>query len=267
MKVVSMIATILTALTVSVAGQAYEANRIAVSKGTDALSWYCKKNDSHDPPALPSEFSFISEYDGYYLDNKANEDNRVIYLTFDAGYENGNIERILDVLKEHEATGAFFVLGNLVRRNTDLVRRMLDEGHLVCNHTEHHHDMSRVKDENAFRDELNALASTLKECCGVEPAPFYRPPEGRFTKDNLAFAKKCGYKTIFWSFAYADWDNDRQMSPDKALAKVLAHTHNGEVLLLHPTSSTNAAILDELLTAWESEGYRFGTLYELTENG
>ena len=194
MKFVPMIAAILTAFTVSATGQANEAHRIAVSQRTGSLSWYCKNNDSHDPPVLPSEFSFISECDGYYLDSKASDDDRVIYLTFDAGYENGNIERILDVLKKHEAKGAFFVLGNLIRRNTDLVKRMIDEGHLVCNHTEHHHDMSRVTDFEAFRCELNALATTLKECCGVEPAPFYRPPEGKFSQENLVFAKNVGIK-------------------------------------------------------------------------
>lgn len=143
---------------------------------------------------------------------------------------------------------------------------MLDEGHLVCNHTNLHHDMTKVTDPVKFKAELDSLNSIMKEYCGCELAPFYRPPEGRFSERNLKCAAECGYKTIFWSFAYADWDNNKQMSHDKALNKVLSHTHNGEVILLHPTSSTNAAILDELLTEWEKAGYRFGTLYELVEN-
>ncbi len=259
-------AAVLSLLAVSTPGHAEEAISSFHHTETAGYSWYCKNNDSHTPPELPSEFSFMVGNGGYYLDEKATEDDPVLYLTFDAGYENGNIAKILDVLKKHEAKGAFFVLGNLIRRDTALVRRMLDEGHLVCNHTDQHHDMTKITDPAKFKAELDALAAILREYCGCDPAPFYRPPEGRFSERNLKCAADCGYKTIFWSFAYADWDNSRQMSHDKALKKVLSHTHNGEVILLHPTSATNAAILDQLLTEWEKQGYRFGTLYELTEN-
>ncbi len=226
--------------------------------------WYCKNNEEHRPPELPSEFSFIKENDGYYLDLNATEENKVLYLTFDAGYENGNVEKILDVLKQHNAPGAFFILSNLITRNPELVKRMVEEGHLVCNHTSRHHDMSKVKDAEAFKAELASLCTVMQETCGGEIAPFYRPPEGKFSELNLRWAKEMGYKTIFWSYAYADWDNKKQMSEEKALKKLLDHTHNGEVLLLHPTSATNAAILDRYLTALEQDGYTFGTLYQLT---
>ncbi len=231
-----------------------------------AYNWYCKNNSEGRPPELPSEFSFINENGGYYIDTKANDGDKVIYLTFDAGYENGNIAKILDTLKAHGASGAFFVLGNLIRRDTSLVKRMVDEGHLVCNHTNRHCDMTKTASLEKFSAELESLNSIMKECCGCEIAPFYRPPEGRFSERNLKNANELGYKTVFWSFAYADWDNNKQMSPEKAFNKVISHTHNGEVILLHPTSSTNAEILDRLLTEWEAQGYRFGTLYELTEN-
>ena len=125
--------------------------------------------------------------------------------------------------------------------------------------------MSAVTDREAFRCELEAIDQIMRETCGEPLAPFYRPPEGRFTQDNLMWAKEAGYKTIFWSYAYADWDNQKQMNEEKALEKLKQHTHNGEVLLLHPTSATNAAILDRYLTSLENDGYRFGTLYELTE--
>ena len=144
---------------------------------------------------------------------------------------------------------------------------MVEEGHLVCNHTNRHHDMSKVTDPEAFRAELESLNTIMKETCGSELAPFYRPPEGRFSEENLKCAKENGYKTIFWSYAYANWDNKKQMSEEKALNKLLTHTHNGEVLLLHPTSATNAAILDAYLSKLEAEGYSFGTLYELTAEG
>jgi len=231
-----------------------------------AYSWYCKNNNDHTQPELPSEFSFISQYDGYSIDKNAKEDDKVLYLTFDAGYENGNVALILDELKSHGATGAFFILGNLVDQNTDLVVRMKEEGHLVCNHTFSHRDMTRVKGSTTFTAELKRLEDFYLEKTGYTIDKFYRPPKGCFTEDNLKFAKQAGYKTIFWSFAYADWDNTKQPDEDKAFEKVMAHTHNGAVILLHPTSATNAAIMGRLLDEWQKQGYRFGSLYELTGN-
>ncbi len=264
MKLRVLLAVILSVAVMSVPVCAHDSTFSVDAKGIDRYNWYCKNNNSQTPPELPSEFFFIKENGGYYLDERATEERKIIYLTFDAGYENGNIEKILDVLKAHDAPAAFFVLGNLIVRNTALVKRMIDEGHLVCNHTNRHHDMSKITDEKAFCDELESLNTIMKNTCGCELAPFYRPPEGKFSEDNLRWAKENGYQTIFWSYAYADWDNKNQMSEEKALNKLLTHTHNGEVLLLHPTSATNAAILDAYLTKLEADGYTFGTLYELT---
>ncbi len=261
----AIIAAIAAVTTVSFPCHAEKATDVIKHTETLGYNWYCKNNDSGDVPILPSEFSFIEDCEGYYVDKKANESNKVIYLTFDAGYENGNIEKILDVLKSHNAKGAFFVLGNLIKRNTDTVKRMVDEGHLVCNHTNLHHDMTKTTNFEKFKAELDSLNDIMKEYCGCELAPFYRPPEGRFSEKNLRAAVDCGYKTVFWSYAYADWDNNRQPDANKAYSKIISHTHNGEVILLHPTSSTNAEIMDRLLTEWESMGYRFGTLYELCE--
>lgn len=230
-----------------------------------AYNWYCKNNNDHKAPVLPSEFSFIERCGGYFVDKNAKEDDKVIYLTFDAGYENGNVEKILDALKAHNASGAFFVLSNLIKREPDLVKRMKNEGSLVCNHTASHRDMTKIKDPNLFKEELDKLDAMYKELTGKELDKFYRPPEGRFCEANLKLASAIGYKTIFWSFAYADWDNNKQPDPDKAFERIMAHTHNGMVILLHPTSDTNAKIMDRLLTAWEKDGYRFGSLYELTK--
>ena len=226
-------------------------------------NWYCKNREGHVRPSIAPEFSFIKDHGGYWLDERDPEE-KVIYLTFDAGYENGNVEKILDTLKEHQATGAFFVLSNLVTTNTALVKRMKAEGHLVCNHTSKHKNMTKFTDFSSFEAELKALERVYLDATGEKLDPFYRPPEGCFSEENLDFAAQCGYKTVFWSFAYADWDNQKQMPAVKARDKILAHTHNGMVLLLHPTSSTNAEILDGILTEWENQGYRFGTLYELT---
>jgi len=183
-------------------------------------------------------------------------------LTFDAGYENGNIEKILDSLASHNAKGAFFVLGNLIEKNGDLVKRMVDEGHLVCNHTFSHKNMTNSS-QNEYRKELERLEEAYRKLTGKEISKFYRPPEGKFNLNTLKYAKELGYKTVFWSFAYADWDNNKQPSKESAMKKILSNTHNGGIILLHPTSSTNADIMDDLLTTWENLGYRFGTLDEI----
>lgn len=255
-KFISCISIILALLSFFGSSQVY-------ADSTKAYNWYCKKNDKHEIPMLDSEFSFINKYGGYYADLNVGNNDKVIYLTFDAGYENGNIEKILDTLKEHNAHGSFFILENLIVRNPELVLRMKDEGHLVCNHTAKHPDMTKICDKDLFFAQLLRLEKAYFELTGEEMAKIYRPPEGRFSEENLKFAYELGYRTIFWSFAYADWDNNKQMSADCALKKLLDHTHNGEILLLHPTSKTNAEILDSFLTELERDGYRFGHLSEL----
>lgn len=229
-----------------------------------AESWYVPKEKENCHPKLPSGMEYINELGGYYVDTKAEANDKVIYLTFDAGYENGNIEKILDVLKKHEVKGAFFVLKNLIKQNTDLVLRMTNDGHTVCNHTSNHKDMTKICDLEAFKNELCELEDIYREYTGLELSKFYRPPEGKFSKQNLEFANTLGYKTVFWSFAYADWDNNKQPSREYALNKLKNNTHNGMVVLLHPTSATNADIIDEIITYWKNDGYRFGTLDELT---
>lgn len=232
----------------------------ATAGANETLNYYCKRNGEHKTPTLDPKFGFMKDCGGYYA---GRDDDKVIYLTFDAGYENGNIERILDTLKSHGATGAFFVLDNLIRRNTDLVKRMAEEGHLVCNHTAHHKDMTKISEKAMFEKELSELSSFYTEMTGKTMAMYYRPPEGKFSFNNLKWANELGYKTVFWSFAYADWDNNKQPDPERSKKLILDNTHNGMVVLLHPTSKTNADILDSVMTEWESMGYRFGTLDEL----
>ncbi|MBE6714998.1 MAG: delta-lactam-biosynthetic de-N-acetylase [Ruminococcaceae bacterium] len=241
----------------------------AVHNENTAYNWYCKKTDDNSQPLADSLFSFM-ENDSlatYYIDKSHSDfdaDDKVIYLTFDAGYENGNVEKILDTLKEKEAVGAFFVLENLVLRNTDLVRRMEKEGHLVCNHTATHPDMTAKIGKEAFMEELWRLEDVCADS-GITLSNYYRPPEGRFSEQNLRIAADEGYKTVMWSYAYVDWDNNAQPSPEESIKKVLSGTHNGEVILLHPTSATNAQILGDLIDAWRDMGFRFGTLDELTK--
>ena len=229
-----------------------------------AYDWYCPRASDNRQPVCDSRFSFIDKYECYYIDKKASDTDKVLYLTFDAGYENGNVAKIVDALAAHKATGAFFLLDNIIIREPELIRRMAANGNLICNHTVKHHDMASITDPEAFRGELTALETVLAEQTGLTMDKFYRPPQGRFSELNLKHAQEMGYKTVLWSFAYADWDNGKQPSPEEAVKKILKNTHNGAVILLHPTSATNAAIMDRLLTEWEAQGYRFGSLYELT---
>ena len=202
----------------------------------------------------------LKAYDAAYIGDTG---EKVLYLTFDAGYENGCTAKILDILKAHQVPAAFFLVGNYIEKNADLVRRMASEGHTVGNHTMHHYDMSTLTDKDAFAQELRDLEDLYRETTGQELAKFYRPPQGIYSEENLKMARDLGYQTVFWSLAYVDWNNDSQPSREEAFAKLLPRTHNGAVVLLHSTSQTNAEILEELLTKWKEQGYRFGTVEEL----
>lgn len=240
------------------------ADDVQTTSAAGTFNWYCRHMTDGKTPPCPPEMSFISDVGGVYI---GDPDEKVIYLTFDAGYENGNVAKILDTLKAEEVPGAFFVLKNLAKQNPELLRRMANEGHTICNHTARHRDMTTFHDKEQIRAELDELNSACAEFAGVECAPLYRPPEGKFSRENLEIISELGYTTVFWSFAYADWDNTAQPSPESAKKKILDGTHNGMVLLLHPTSSTNAEILDDLIQTWKSEGYRFGSLSELCASG
>ena len=232
----------------------------------EAQSWYCVRNKDHKQSIVGSDLSWVENYGGYYIDHTHGDDTeeKVVYLTFDAGYENGNVAKILDIMKEKQVTGAFFVLEHLVCENGELVERMINEGHLVCNHTANHPDVTKLKDMEAFKKELQALEDVYRDKFGKEMSKYFRPPEGRFNRRTLEYAQKLGYKTVFWSFAYADWDNNSQMSVQAAKEKILGNIHNGAVILLHPTSDTNVAVLGDVIDTLKSQGYSFGSLEELT---
>lgn len=231
---------------------------------SQAYNWFCVHRKDHLQPHADASISFIEDYNGFYVDKKHGDNcnDKVIYLTFDAGYENGNIKRVLDTLKGEKVSAAFFVLGNMIEKETELVVRMQAEGHLVCNHTFSHRSMVN-KSKSEFIEELEKLERSCMEKTGKPISKFYRPPQGTFDEDSLIYAKELGYKTVFWSFAYDDWDNNRQMSCEKAKKKILENIHNGEIMLLHPTSSSNAEILGEIIRELKDQGYRFGTLDEL----
>mgnify|MGYP004638600445 FL=1 len=223
-------------------------------------SWGLSFHEEGEPPIGNADAASLRRYDAVYL---GDTNDKVLYLTFDAGYENGCTAQILDTLKAHNAKAAFFVVGNYLETAPELVQRMADEGHLVGNHTWHHYDMSRIADEVTFTDELTRVEEKYRELTGQAMKKYYRPPQGVYSEDNLRMAQALGYRTVFWSLAYVDWLQDDQPTAEEAFSKLLPRTHPGAIVLLHSTSATNAAILDDLLTRWEEAGYRFGSLEEI----
>ena len=233
---------------------------VFASSALSTGSWGLSFRQEGAPPIGNAGKDQLRQYQAAYIGNVG---EKVLYLTFDAGYENGYTAKILDTLKEKQVPAAFFLVGNYIRRSPDLVRRMVAEGHTVGNHTMHHYDMSRLSDKAAFSKELTDLEALYKETVGQELPKYYRPPQGIYSEENLKMAQELGYKTLFWSLAYVDWNNDAQPTREAAFAKLLPRTHNGAVVLLHSTSKTNAEILGELIDKWKAMGYRFGTLEEL----
>jgi len=220
-------------------------------------SWGLNFQELGKTPVGSASQTILSQFDAAYV---GDDSEKVLYLTFDAGYENGCTAQILDVLRDHQVPAAFFLVGNYLEQNPDLVRRMTDEGHLVGNHTWSHPDMSKISSKEAFQTELTQLEEVYKEITGLSMPKYYRPPQGKYSEQNLQMAKELGYTTFFWSLAYVDWYQDKQPTKEEAFEKLLGRIHPGAVVLLHSTSSTNASILDELLTKWKDMGYTFRSL-------
>lgn len=225
-------------------------------------NWGLSFQTEGKPPVGNATAGELAAYDAFYT---GSGDEKVIYLTFDAGYENGNTEAILDALQKHHAPAAFFLVGNYIETSPELVKRMAAEGHIVGNHTYHHPDMSKIASMDGFSKELTDLEAKYEAVTGVPMKKYYRPPQGKYSTENLSMAKELGYKTFFWSLAYVDWYQDKQPTKEEAFQKLLGRIHPGAIVLLHSTSSTNAAILDELLTKWEEMGYSFQSLDDLVK--
>lgn len=234
----------------------------AVNALQSAENWGLGFGKDGTAPTGTATAEELAEYDAYYI---ADTKEKTIYLTFDCGYENGNTEAILDALIKHNAPATFFVVGHYLESAPDLVKRMVQDGHSVGNHTYHHPDMTSISDKAAFQKEMDDVKTLFKEVTGEELAMYYRPPQGKYSLDNLRQAKELGYSTYFWSLAYVDWNVDAQPSHEEALGKLTSRVHPGAIVLLHTTSKTNGEIMDELLTAWEEMGYTFGGLEELRQ--
>lgn len=204
----------------------------------------------------------LKKYNTYFC---GEGEEKVIYLTFDCGYENGNTEPILDALKKHNAQATFFVVGHFLESAPDIVKRMVEDGHTVGNHTYHHPDMSKISDMSSFQKEMADVASLFQEITGTKLSMYYRPPQGKYSTSNLQMAKELGYSTFFWSLAYVDWNQDDQPTHEQAFEKLTKRIHPGAIVLLHSTSKTNGEIMDELLTKWEEMGYTFRPLSDFVE--
>ena len=232
------------------------------SASAQSASWGLSFQEEGKRPAGNATIDDLKQYNAYYA---SDTDEKILYLTFDAGYENGNTPAILEALKKHQAPAVFFAVGNFIKDNPDLIKRMITEGHIVGNHTMTHPDMSQISSMESFQKELEGVEELYTSVTGEPMTKFYRPPRGVYSTENLSMAKELGYSTFFWSLAYVDWIQDQQPSKEEAFQKLIPRIHPGAIVLLHNTSSTNAAILDELLTRWEEMGYQFHSIKELTE--
>ena len=244
------------------------AARIAASKTSSPASssaegnWGLSFQKEGAQPIGNADYEELKQYHAGFIDNT---EEKIIYLTFDCGYENGYTPAILDALNKHQAPATFFVVGTYAKSNPDLIRRMAEEGHTIGNHTYHHPDMSKISTKESFQKELTDVETLVQDIAGQPMSCFYRPPQGKYSQSNLKMADELGYQTFFWSLAYVDWYQDDQPTKEEAFKVLLKRIHPGAVVLLHNTSSTNAAILDELLTKWEEMGYRFEPLENLAE--
>lgn len=224
-------------------------------------SWGLSFQEEGQKPVANATYEELSQYDAWYAQDTV---DKIIYLTFDCGYENGNTPAILAALKKHNVPATFFVVGNFLTDNPELAKQILAEGHTIGNHTMHHPDMSKMSDLASFEKEIRDLEDTCREITGQEVSKYYRPPQGKYSESNLQMAQQLGYQTFFWSLAYVDWYENDQPTKEAAFEKLLGRIHPGAIVLLHNTSATNGAILDELLTRWEEMGYTFGRLEELS---
>lgn len=233
---------------------------VSTASAAAATNWGLRFGKNGETPVGNASADFLKQYNALYTGDTT---EKVLYLTFDAGYDNGYTAGILDTLKKHNVPAAFFVVGNFLETQPELTKRMVQEGHIVGNHTYHHPDMSAISTAADFTKELTLLETKYKEITGADMPKFYRPPQGKYSEENLKQAQAVGYKTVLWSLAYVDWYVDDQPTADAAFAKLLPRTHNGAVVLLHSTSRTNCEILDELLIKWKEMGYTFGALTDL----
>ncbi len=233
--------------------------KTAQSLKSTPKSWGLGFGKQGERPSGNETSDYLAGFDAWYIGSEGDGEKKNVYLTFDAGYENGYTDKILDTLKKHEVPAAFFLVGTYLRDNPELVKRIVDEGHIVGNHTMYHSDMTKLSAEEAQKT-LTQADDLYKSITGGEGLKYYRPPNGVYSEKSLKIAQDMGYKTVFWSLAYADWDVKKQPSKEMAFSKLLPRLHPGAVLLLHSTSKTNCDIMEEMILKFKEMGYEFKSL-------
>lgn len=260
MKKIFLLLCLITALAVSgcAAQPVYESAEYGAELSSRAVNWGFVRRKGSAPEVSANDASLLEAYSGFYIDET---EPKAIYLTFDEGYENGYTAKILDILRQTNVPAAFFVTGPYLETQGDLIRRMIDEGHIVGNHTVNHINMANSDDET-IKSELDTLNKRCEELYGIS-MEYVRPPEGTFSERSLSICRSMGYKTILWSFAYKDWDINTQQGADYAFNQITPYFHNGEIMLLHAVSSDNAAALESVINAAKEQGYEFRSLNDL----
>lgn len=222
------------------------------------IGWGIRRNDNHEQPDLGTNNKRILEkYEGICMGNK---EKPYIYLTFDEGYEAGYTSKILEILKNNQVKATFFITAHYVNTQEELVKQMIEEGHIVGNHTVNHKSMPDLSEEK-IKKEILELHQTIYDKFNYE-MKYMRPPKGEFSEKSLSVTNSLGYKTVMWSFAYEDWNEDKQPEEEKSKAKILNNLHNGEIMLLHGNSKTNTNILDSIIKEAKQMGYEFKSLDE-----
>ena len=254
----SLIVIIFSLSVISMQAENKEIVTSANTVSNQKIGWGIKRNDNHEQPDVGSKNKkVLEENEGICLGNK---DKKYLYLTFDEGYEAGYTPQILQTLKENEVKGAFFITAHFVNTQSELVKQMIDEGHIVGNHTVNHKSMPDLTEEQ-IRTEIMDLHHTIYEKFGYE-MKYIRPPKGEFSERTLKYTNTLGYKTVMWSFAYEDWNENKQPDEADSKEKIIKNLHNGEIILLHGNSKTNTNILDSIIKEAKNMGYEFKSLDE-----
>ncbi len=240
-----------------------ESNQTVQTSSNAALSnqkigWGLKRGKNHEQPDVGNvNKKILDEYEGMCLGNK---ESKNVYLTFDEGYEAGYTSKILAVLKENQVPAAFFITAHYLNTQPDLVKQMIDEGHIVGNHTVNHKSMPDLTNEE-IQKEVMDLHTAVYQKSGYE-MKYIRPPKGEYSQRTVAYTNTLGYKTVMWSLAYDDWDENKQGRQEYGKQKILDNIHPGAIILLHATSKDNSNILDECIKEIRQMGYEFKSLDE-----
>ncbi|ADU29091.1 delta-lactam-biosynthetic de-N-acetylase [Evansella cellulosilytica] len=237
------------------------ANLAFAAESNEEHHWSFKPSKNNEPASTePLYEELLNKYGGFYIGDTTKKE---LYLTFDNGYENGYTAEVLDVLKEKEIPATFFVTGHYLDTERELIHRMVDEGHIVGNHSYHHPSLPKVDDDRLKR-ELENLRELYEEVTGRDDMRYLRPPRGTFSERSLARSAELGYINVFWSFAYKDWETDNQKGMQYAYDNIMKRVHPGAILLLHSVSSDNAEALPKVIDDLRKEGYTFKSLDDLT---